>query len=68
MDDKVVDVKFRIWATDESEAAELSKEIGIFIDEQGKQGRKITAKRLLQAIHKWKGNYMVRNALNNYFR
>ena len=68
MDDKVVNVSFRIWASDESEAAELSREIGIFIDEQGRNGRKVTAKKLLQAINKWKDNSMVRNALNNYFR
>lgn len=68
MDDKVLNVSFRIWASDESEAAELGREIGSFIDEQGSQGRKVTAKKLLQAIHRWKDNAMIRNTLNNYFK
>lgn len=68
MDDKVFNVSFYVWASNENEAYELGREIGSFIDEQGREGRRVTANKLLQAIHKWKGNSMVRNTINNYFR
>ena len=68
MDDKVFNVSFYIWASDEKEAYELGREIGSFIDEQGRNGRKVTANKLLQAIHKWKDNPLVSNTINNYFK
>lgn len=68
MDDKVVTVNFKIWASDESEAAELSREMGSFIDEQGRQGRKVTAAKLASALRKWKDNALVRNTIDNYFK
>lgn len=68
MDDKVVTVTFKIWASDESEAAVLSCEMGTFIDEQGRQGRKVTAAKLTSALRKWKDNALVRNTIDNYFK
>ena len=68
MDEKVFNVSFYIWASNENEAYELGREIGSFIDEQGRNGRKVTAKKLLQAIHKWGDNSLVRNTINNYFK
>ena len=67
MDDKVVNVAFKIWATDESEATALIREIGQFIDEQGRQGRKVTATKLTSALRKWKDNPLVRTTIDNYF-
>lgn len=67
MNDKVVTVTFRVWATDESEAAELGREIGLFVDEQGSKGHKVTAAKLTQALRKWKDNALVRNTIDNYF-
>lgn len=67
MDDKVVTITFRVWATDESEATALSREIGQFIDEQGRQGRKVTATKLTSALRKWKDNPLVRTTIDNYF-
>ena len=67
MDDKVVTITFRVWATDESEATALSREIGKFIDEQGSRGHRVTAARLTQALRKWKDNPLVRTTIDNYF-
>ena len=68
MDDKVVTVSFKIWANDESEASELARALGAFVDEQGRQGRKVTATKLSAALSKWKDNPLVCNTINNYFR
>ena len=68
MDDKVVTVAFKVWAIDEGEAAELGRELGAFIDAQGREGRKVTAAKLTAAIRKWKDNPLVSNTINNYFR
>ena len=42
MDEKVFNVSFYIWASNENEAYELGREIGSFIDEQGRNGRNVT--------------------------
>ena len=68
MDDKVFSVSFYIWASNENEAYELGREIGAFVDEQGREGRKVTATKLAEAIRKWKDNSLVRNTINNYFK
>ena len=68
MDDKVFSVSFYIWASNENEAYELGREIGTFIDEQGREGRKVTAIKLTDAIRKWKDNSLVRNTINSYFK
>ena len=65
---EVVKVIFNVWAESESEAEELSRSIGAFIDEQGQQGRRVTAKKLTEAIGRWKENPLVRNTIINYFK
>lgn len=68
MDDKVFSVSFYVWASNENEAYELGREIGSFIDEHGRNGRKVTANKLVLAIRKWKDNPLVSNTINSYFR
>lgn len=63
----IVNISFNVWGTEEG-AAELKREIGRFIDEQGAQGRMVTADKLAEAIRKWKENPLVRNTIINYFR
>lgn len=65
---QVSKITFNVWAESEAEAEELSRSIGAFIDEQGQQGRRVTAKKLTEAIGRWKENHLVRNTIINYFR
>lgn len=63
----IVNISFNVWGTEES-AADLKREIGRFIDEQGAQGRMVTADKLADAIRKWKDNPLVKTTIINYFR
>lgn len=65
---QVSKITFNVWAESEAEAEELSRAIGAFIDEQGQQGRRVTAKKLAEAIRKWKDNPLVRSTIINYFK
>ena len=65
--DKIVTISFKVWANDDSEAEILNRELGLFVDNQGKQGRKVTASKLTEAIQKWSNNPFVKNTLNSYF-
>lgn len=68
MDDKIVKIEFNIWANNEEEGIALKKAICDFIDNQGKQGRKVSAGKLLQAIDKWQHKPFIVQTLNNYFK
>lgn len=63
----IVNISFNVWGTEEG-AAELKREIGRFIDEQGAQGRMVTADKLAEALRKWKDNPLVRSTIINYFK
>lgn len=68
MEDKIVTVSFNVWASSEEEAQELKRAIGSFVDEQGRQGRKVTAAKLTAAIQRWQENPIVRTSIINYFK
>ena len=68
MDDKIVNISFNVWANDEADGEELRKMICEFIDWNGSQGRKVTARKLCDALGKWKSNNVVKNTIINYFR
>ena len=68
MEDKIVKIEFNIWANDEQEGYALTQAIRRFIDEQGAQGRKVSAGKLLHAIDKWQNKPFVVQTINNYFK
>lgn len=68
MEDKIVKIEFNIWANDEQEGVALTQAIRNFIDQQGAQGRKVSAGKLLQAVNKWGNNPFVLQTINNYFK
>lgn len=68
MNDKIVNISFNLWADSEEEAVELKKEICDFIDYHGRQGRKVTAGKLTEAIRRWQSNPIVRQSIINHFR
>lgn len=68
MNDKVVTISFKVWANNEEEAKTLSREFGNFVNEQGQQGRKVTANKLTEALRKWQSHPLVKNAIINHFR
>ena len=68
MNDKVVTITFKVWANSEEEAETLSRELGAFVNEQGQQGRKVTALKLTEALRKWQSNPLVKSAIINHFK
>lgn len=68
MDDKIIKIEFNIWATNEEEVAELRKEICTFIDFHGQQGRKVSARKLTEALRSWHHNPFVKQSIINHFR
>lgn len=68
MNDKVVKIEFNVWANSEEEAVELKKEIFAFIDYHGRQGRKVSASKLTEALRNWQKNPLVRQSVINHFR
>lgn len=68
MDDKIVKISFNVWANDEAEGEELRKMICDFVDCQGSQGRKVTARKLCDALGKWQSNPIVKTTIINHFK
>lgn len=64
---KGYEVKFNIYANSQDEADMAAQVIKAFISEHAKQGRAVTAKKVADAIGKWKNNVLVRNRIINYF-
>ena len=68
MDDKIIKIEFNIWATNEEEVAELRKEICAFIDFHGQHGRKVSARKLTEALRRWQSNPFVRQSIIAHFQ
>lgn len=68
MNDKIVNISFNIWANSDEEADELKKEICAFIDWHGKQGRKVSANKLTEALRRWQSNPFVKQHIINHFK
>lgn len=68
MEDKIIKIEFNVWANDEAEGEMLKKAVCDFIAWHGQQGRKVTAKKLADAINNWQNNLFVRNQIINYFK
>lgn len=67
MYDKVVEIKFNVWANNEQEGEELKKAICEFIEWHGQRGRKVSAPRLTEAIKSWQSNILVKNSIIKHF-
>ena len=68
MNDKVVNISFNVWANDESEGQELKKMICEFIDRNGREGRKVTASGLIDAMNKMQGSSIAMSMIKKHFR
>lgn len=67
MNDKIVNISFNIWANDENEGLELKRMICDFIDNNGRQGRKVTASGLIDAMKKMQRSSLAMNIVNKHF-
>ena len=56
-------ISFNVYANSQKEADEASVALRAFVDNQARQGRAVTARKLTDAINKYKNNYFV----NAYF-
>ena len=59
---------FNVWAENQQEVDEMRKALIDFIDEHGKKGRFVTAKKVTHAIRHWKDNAIVRNRIIEHFK
>lgn len=59
---------FNIWAENQQEVDEMRRAFIDFIDEHGKQGRFVTAKKVTDALRHWKDNPLVRNKIIEHFK
>lgn len=59
---------FNVWAENQQEVDEMRKALIEFIDEHGKQGRFVTARKITEAVRNWKANAIVRNRIIEYFK
>ena len=59
---------FKIWAENQDEVDEMRKAFIDFINEHGKQGRYVSAKKVSDAIKHWKDNSIVRNKIIEHFK
>ena len=57
-------VSFNVYAESAAEALEAENAIKAFISSQAQEGRAVTARKIAEAIGKYKDNYFV----NSYFR
>lgn len=65
---KAIDIKFPVYAENESEVAELRQTIVWFINLHRANGRAVTARKLSDAIKKWDSNILVKQRINQYFK
>ena len=56
-------VSFNVYADSKEEADKASEAFKSFVNEQAQQGRAVTARKITDAINKYKNNYFV----NSYF-
>ena len=68
MDEDISKIELNSWATNEAEVAELKQEICAFIDYHGQQGRKVSARKLTEALRRWQSNPFVKQSIINHFK
>jgi hypothetical protein len=56
-------IKFYVYCDDDNEADELSRTLYSFVEDKRKQGIAVTAKRLTEALNKYKNNFFLNNFL-----
>lgn len=65
---KAFDIKFQIYADNETEVEELRQSVIWFINEHRNAGRAVTATKLSTAIRSWDKNVIVRNRIIDYLK
>lgn len=63
---KPFEMKFFIYAEDEQEVKTACKAVYDFIEENRKEGRVMTAKKLSDALLHWKDNFLVKTGIINF--
>ena len=58
------EIRFNVYAHDQREADDATAEIKRFVSELAAQGRAVTARKIADAVRKYKTNYFV----TNYFK
>ena len=58
------EIRFNVYANDQTEADEATATIKQFVSEMAVQGRAVTARKISDAVRKYKNNYFV----TNYFK
>lgn len=61
-------ITFNIYAENEQEVEEARFVITEFINNNARQGRAVTAKKVANALAKWDSNPFIRNRIVNYLQ
>lgn len=61
------EIKFKIYAETQEEVTAAEKVLQDFVNEQGKEGRAVTANKIAEIVPKWKDNFLVKKQINKYF-
>ena len=61
------EVKFNLYAEDESEADEARIAIVNFIRQHAQHGRAVTARKVADAVNGWERNPIIKNGIIKYF-
>jgi hypothetical protein len=60
---KPIKVSFYVYVDDDSEATELTQSLHDFVEDKRRIGIAVTAKKLTEALNKFKNNFFVNNFL-----
>jgi hypothetical protein len=60
---KPIKVSFYVYVDDDSEATELAQSLHDFVEDKRRIGIAVTAKKLTEALNKFKNNFFVNNFL-----
>ena len=65
---KGYELKFNIYAENESEVEDARRAIVEFISEHASHGRAVTGRKIADAVRGWKSNPLVKNRIINFFK
>ena len=54
-------IEFNVYAESQAEADQAAEAIKAFISSYAQEGRAVTAKKIGEAVSRWKNNFLVRN-------
>lgn len=61
------ELKFKVYAETREEADKAQQVLQDFVNDHGKEGRAVTANKIIEIVPKWKDNFLVKKQIIKYF-